>query len=72
MNLEDLGYYSKLEKFRSENNLNEFETGRVVEEHKERYKVLTVNGEYEAEIPVFISLDGSTKSILLVDNSERK
>lgn len=51
MNLEDLGYYSKLEKFRSENNLNEFETGRVVEEHKERYKVLTVNGEYEAEIP---------------------
>lgn len=50
MRLEDLGYTDKLEKFRIENNLNNFETGRVVEEHKERYTVKTDTGEFEAEI----------------------
>jgi ribosome biogenesis GTPase / thiamine phosphate phosphatase len=50
MRLEDLGYTDKLEKFRIENNLNNFETGRVVEEHKERYTVRTDTGEFEAEI----------------------
>jgi ribosome biogenesis GTPase len=50
MNLEDLGYNSKLEKWRLENNLNEFDTGRVIAEHKERYKVRTATGEFEAEI----------------------
>jgi ribosome biogenesis GTPase / thiamine phosphate phosphatase len=50
MRLEDLGYTDKLEKFRKENSLNNFETGRVVEEHKERYTVKTDTGEFEAEI----------------------
>jgi ribosome biogenesis GTPase len=50
MNLEDLGYNNKLEKFRTENNLNSFEVGRVVEEHKERYNVKTTTGEFESEI----------------------
>jgi ribosome biogenesis GTPase len=50
MNLETLGYNSKLEKFRTENDLNSFEIGRIVEEHKERYKVRTITGEFEAEI----------------------
>src|SRR5664279_5658138 len=50
MSLEDLGYTDKLEKFRIDNNLTEFETGRVIAEHKERYKVRTAAGEYEAEI----------------------
>jgi ribosome biogenesis GTPase / thiamine phosphate phosphatase len=50
MKLEDLGYNDKLEKFRIDNNLNGFETGRVIAEHKERYKVRTAAGEFEAEI----------------------
>ncbi|MCC6411262.1 MAG: ribosome small subunit-dependent GTPase A [Saprospiraceae bacterium] len=50
MNLEDLGFNHKLEQFRTENNLETFETGRVIAEHKERYIVKTTNGEFEAEI----------------------
>ena len=50
MTLEDLGYNDKLEKLRKENNLNEFEVGRVISEHKERYIVRTEKGEFEAEI----------------------
>ena len=50
MTLEDLGYNDKLEKFRNENNLNEFEIGRVISEHRERYIVKTAKGEFEAEI----------------------
>jgi len=50
MKLEDLGYNNQLEKFRIDNNLNNFETGRVIAEHKERYIVRTTKGEFEAEI----------------------
>jgi ribosome biogenesis GTPase len=50
MRLEDLGYNNQLEEFRMENNLNNFEVGRIVEEHRERYKVKTTTGEFEAEI----------------------
>lgn len=50
MKLEDLGYNDQLEKFRIENSLEGFEIGRVITEHKERFIVKTVNGEYEAEI----------------------
>lgn len=50
MKLEDLGYNDKLEKLRIENNLNDFEIGRVISEHKERYIVKTEQGELEAEI----------------------
>ena len=39
MKLEDLGYNDKLEKLRTENSLNDFEIGRVISEHKERYIV---------------------------------
>jgi len=50
MRLEDLGYNDKLEKFRIDNNLESFDTGRVIAEHKERYKVMTSANEFEAEI----------------------
>jgi ribosome biogenesis GTPase len=50
MELTDLGYNSKFEEFRNENNLNSFEIGRVIAEHKERYIVKTEDGEFEAEI----------------------
>ena len=50
MNLIDLGYSDKLEKFRIENNLEGFSAGRVISEHKERYVVRTAEGEFDAEI----------------------
>ena len=50
MTLEDLGYNDKIEKLRTLNNLKEFEIGRVISEHKERYIVKTEKGEFEAEI----------------------
>jgi ribosome biogenesis GTPase len=50
MKLEDFGYNDELQKLRIENNLSDFEIGRVIAEHKERYIVTTENGEYEAEI----------------------
>lgn len=50
MKLADFGYNEGLEKFRMENNLLNFEVGRVITEHKERYMVWTEKGELEAEI----------------------
>jgi ribosome biogenesis GTPase len=50
MKIEDLGYNYKFEEFRVENSLKDFDIGRVILEHKERYIVKTENGEYEAEI----------------------
>lgn len=50
MKPEDFGYNEDLEKFRVENNLNDFEIGRVISEHKERYIVKTEKRETEAEI----------------------
>lgn len=50
MKISDLGYNEDLEKFRIENNLQDFEVGRVITEHKERYMVWTEKGELEAEI----------------------
>lgn len=50
MKIEDLGYNNRIEKLRIDNNLNEFEIGRVTSEHKERYIVKTEKGEFEAEI----------------------
>jgi len=50
MKLEELGYNEHLEKLRIENKLNDFEIGRVVLEHKERYIVKTEKGESEAEV----------------------
>lgn len=50
MTLEDLGYNDKLEKLRIENKLQDFEIGRVVSVHKERYIVKTAERELEAEI----------------------
>ncbi len=50
MELTDLGFNIFFEKFITENKLENFVTGRVVEEHKERYKVRTQTNEYEAEI----------------------
>jgi ribosome biogenesis GTPase len=50
MKLEDLGYNDKLEAFRVEQKLDDHEIGRVIAEHKERYIVKSIKGEFEAEI----------------------
>ncbi len=50
MNLEDLGYNSELAKLWLASNFDSFEIGRVISEHKERYIVSSIKGEYEAEI----------------------
>ena len=50
MKLEELGYNDELERFRVEHNLQNFEIGRVITEHKERYIVRTAGAEFEAEI----------------------
>ena len=50
MKLEVLGYNNKIEDLKNNNNLKDFEIGRVISEHKERYIVKTNNGEFESEI----------------------
>ncbi len=50
MKLEDLGYKNSFEEFRREQQLDDFEIGRVIAEHKERYIVKTTKGEFEAEV----------------------
>ncbi|MFY9152179.1 MAG: ribosome small subunit-dependent GTPase A [Prolixibacteraceae bacterium] len=50
MKLEDLGYNPEFEKFRLNSQLEKFEIGRVIAEHKERYMVRTTQDEFESEI----------------------
>lgn len=50
MNLTDFGYNDKLEQWRQSQNLQDFEVGRVISEHKERYVVHTEQGELDAEV----------------------
>ena len=48
--LAELGYRPAFEKFRIENQLQDFEIGRVIAEHKARYTVRTARGEMDAEV----------------------
>lgn len=50
MKLEDLGYNKNLETFRKQQNLDLFDIGRVIAEHKDRYVVKTSITEYDAEL----------------------
>jgi ribosome biogenesis GTPase len=50
MKLEHFGYNAKIEKSRTQYNLIDFEVGRIISEHKERYIVKTEKGELDAEI----------------------
>ncbi|TAJ04391.1 ribosome small subunit-dependent GTPase A [Marinilabiliaceae bacterium JC017] len=49
MTLEDLGYNIELENYRKDQNLDSFEVGRIISEHKERYVVKTTENEYDGE-----------------------
>lgn len=61
MKLEDLGYNEKLENLRIENNFQDFEIGRVISEHKERYIVKTEKGEPEAEITGYLRFSAKNR-----------
>jgi ribosome biogenesis GTPase / thiamine phosphate phosphatase len=50
MRLEELGHIDIFKEFLIEQKLDSFEIGRVIAEHKERYIVKTIKGEFEAEI----------------------
>lgn len=50
MKMEELGYNGQIEELRKAHGLEDFEIGRVVAEHKERYIVKTEQAELEAEI----------------------
>ena len=50
MTLEDLGYNSELEEYRQDQNLGSFGIGRVIQEHKDRYKVNTESCELDCEL----------------------
>lgn len=50
MNLTNFGYNDKLEQWRQSRDLQDFEVGRVISEHKERYVVRTEQGELDAEV----------------------
>jgi len=50
MNLEDLGFNNVKPQVENLPNISDFELGRVIAEHKERYLVGTKKGEVEAEI----------------------
>ncbi len=49
-NIQDLGFKEYLSNHRSENNLESFTVGRVILQHKERYIVLTEQGEIACEL----------------------
>jgi len=49
-NIKDLGYKEYLSEYRTKHNLESFNIGRVILEHKERYVVLTEQGEINCEL----------------------
>lgn len=50
MLLKELGFNAIPDKYRTDDKPGDFEVGRVIAEHKERYIVATEKGEFEAEI----------------------
>lgn len=49
-NIKGLGFKEYLNQYRSDNNLESLNVGRVILEHKERYEVLTEQGEINCEL----------------------
>lgn len=61
MTLEDIGFNEAFKKSVLEKNLQDFEIGRVIMQHKDRYIVLTESGEKEAEITGNLRFTARTK-----------
>jgi ribosome biogenesis GTPase len=62
MTLAELGYNEDLGRYREDQNLQSFEVGRVVAEHREKYIVQTEKGELEAEILGHLRFSASDRS----------
>lgn len=62
MKLEDFGYNDKLKSLSIEKDFKDFEIGRVIAEHKERYIVRTEKGESEAEITGNLRFSAKSRS----------
>ncbi len=60
--LAELGYTDDLARYRQQQNLSSFEVGRISAEHRERYSVLTEQGEVEAEIVGSLRFSASDRS----------
>jgi ribosome biogenesis GTPase / thiamine phosphate phosphatase len=50
MRLEDLGINPEIERYMNEMGLGDFEAGRVIAEHRERYIIIAADGDFDAEI----------------------
>ena len=50
MTLKDLGYNRNLAAYREENNLDSFDIGRIISEHKDRYTVKTDKVDFDSEL----------------------
>lgn len=61
MTLEDLGYNKRLEKYRTDQNLDSLEVGRVILEHKERYIIKTHLNEFDAELVGNLRFNAETR-----------
>jgi len=62
MTLKDLGLTPEIESFIRDNNLSDYNIGRVTQEHRERYVVSTGDNEYDAEITGNIRFSASTRA----------
>lgn len=60
----DLGFREYLSQYRIDNNLDSFTVGRVILEHKERYVVLTEQGEINCELIGNIRFTAQSRSDL--------
>ena len=50
MTIQELGFTASLQNYRTAENLDAFEVGRVISEHKERYVVKNATNEFDAEL----------------------
>lgn len=66
MKLKDFGYNDKFEKLRIENNFKDFEIGRVISEHKERYIVNTEKASLRAKSPEICGFQQKLAKIFLL------
>jgi ribosome biogenesis GTPase len=62
MTLEDLGYTTEINKYLQDNQLSDFEAGRVTREHRERYVVSVGDKEYDSEITGNLRFTASTRA----------
>lgn len=66
ISLENLGYTNEMKVYRREHQLEDFDVGRVLSEHKDRYVVQARSGAYEAELIGNLRFTAQTRADLPV------